>query len=225
MFKMNTAKHIIRYWETIKPPILLAPEVEVLNPFSQVEVQTIVDRFYTKFFSDNQKRIFLIGINPGRLGSGATGIGFSDSTSLAAMGVKHELFIQKELSASYVFDLIQAYGGAESFFKSFYITALCPLGFVKHEKNINYYDMGDWKDQLMPYMVEEMEKQLAIGRRDVAVCIGKGENYKALKQLNSQHGWFERVEVIPHPRWVMQYRRKQKEVFINQAVDLFNRLS
>ena len=29
-------------------------------------------------------------------------------------------------------------------------------------------------------------------------------------------GFFERILPLPHPRWVMQYRRKRKEEFVGQ---------
>ena len=222
---MTIAKEIITYWNTIVPPSSLPHEVEVLNPFHKNEVKDVVKQFYSTFFNDKNKRVFLIGINPGRLGSGSTGIGFTDSASLTNMNIEHSLSAQHELSAGYVYELIEAFGGPEEFYQSFYITAMCPLGFIQNGKNINYYDFENWQQLLQSYMISEMEKQLPFGKRDIAVCIGKGQNYKVLKQLNSERQWFDKVEVIPHPRWVMQYRRKNKKLYIDQAVGLFNAIA
>ena len=48
-------------------------------------------------------------------------------------------------------------------------------------------------------------------KRDVAFSLGKGTNYKFLKKLNEDHQFFDKVIPLPHPRWIMQYRRKSKE--------------
>jgi len=38
--------------------------------------------------------------------------------------------------------------------------------------------------------------------------VGRGENFTLLQQLNEELGLFEKLEALPHPRWVMQYRRR-----------------
>jgi hypothetical protein len=62
-------------------------------------------------------------------------------------------------------------------------------------------------------------------RRDVAVCIGKGENYKFLTALNKEHGWFDRIEVLPHPRWILQYRRREKTLHLDAYLKVLSELS
>ena len=37
---------------------------------------------------------------------------------------------------------------------------------------------------------------------------------KYFEKLNEEHGFFKQVLPLPHPRWVMQYRRKRLEEFV-----------
>ena len=88
--------------------------------------------FYTKYYSDNNKRILLLGINPGRFGGGVTGIPFTDPVRLEKVcGIKNDFQKKQELSSVFIYEMIEAYGGAEKFYKQFYISAVSPLGFVK----------------------------------------------------------------------------------------------
>jgi len=54
--------------------------------------------------------------------------------------------------------------------------------------------------------------------KKVAFSMGQGKNFKYLKQLNDQHGFFDQILPLPHPRWVMQYKLKSKEVYIDEYV-------
>lgn len=94
-----------------------------------------------------------------------------------------------------------------------------PLGFLQDGKNINYYELKDWKKFMLDQVVKEIEAHMhwPINRK-VAISIGAGENLKVLTQLNDEYGWFESVKALPHPRWVMQYRRKRKQEFLDEYV-------
>ncbi len=212
------------YLSQLEVPNSLPKGIGVLTPFESVEVKELIQSFYNTYFNDSYKRTFLFGINPGRFGSGLTGIGFTDPATLTKLGFENELDQRSELSAAYIYDLIDFMGGPTQFYKDFYISAVSPVGYVKDGKNINYYDQPDLEAKLTPYIVSQIEKQLSFGAKDVAVSVGKGKNVKFLEKLNAKHGWFERIETIPHPRWVMQYRRKQKEEIIKSSSELLSSL-
>ena len=213
-----------QYLSHLELPKGLPIGVDVLTPFHQQRVQDLIHAFYNRYFNDANSRTFLFGINPGRFGSGLTGIGFTDPVILNRLGFANSLEQRAELSASYIYELIDFMGGPERFYRHFYITAVSPVGYVKDGKNINYYDQLDLEDALTPYIISQMEEQLHFGAKDLAVSVGKGKNIKFLEKLNKTHGWFKRIENIPHPRWVMQYRRKQKEEIIKSSADLLLRL-
>jgi len=43
----------------------------------------------------------------------------------------------------------------------------------------------------------------------IAFSLGMGKNLEYLKRLNDHHGFFQQIEGLPHPRWVMQYQYKK----------------
>ncbi len=65
---------IIDFFSTLDAPGNLPEDVDILWPYGSSEVQRVMKTFYSKYYSDSDKRIFLIGINPGRFGAGITGI-------------------------------------------------------------------------------------------------------------------------------------------------------
>lgn len=122
---------------------------------------------------------------------------------------------KQELSSVFIYDMIEAYGGSEAFYKQFYITAMSPLGFIRNGKNLNYYDDKVLLKDIQPFIIECMQQQIAFGlKTDICFCIGEGENLKYLQKLNNEHKWFNQIETLPHPRFVMQYRLKRKNEFI-----------
>jgi hypothetical protein len=48
---------------------------------------------------------------------------------------------------------------------------------------------------------------------DTCFCLGEGENYKQFRRINDEHRFFKEIIPLPHPRWVMQYRRKSMGEF------------
>ena len=220
----DQASGILHFYKNLKAPNGLPKGVEVLNPFTKKEVLDINNVFYEKFYSDDNSRYFLVGINPGRLGAGITGLPFTDPMFLEDMlGIKNDFQKKHELSSIFVYDVIEAYGGAEAFYSDFYFTSVSPLGFTRDGKNLNYYDERDLEDALKPYIVDNLHKQVKDlnGQRKVAFCLGQGKNFKYLEKLNKQEGFFEKVLPLPHPRWVMQYRLKRKAEFIDQYLRTF----
>jgi len=218
---MTFSDGILEFFSTLKAPDYLPEGVEALWPFKKDEVIRVMRAFYSQYFSDNEKRIFLIGINPGRFGAGVTGICFTDPPQLADdCGISHELKGGRELSSDFVYRTITAFGGAEAFYSRFYITALSPVGYIRDGKNLNYYDVKGMSEKLDAWMTDAMALQVAAGcNRKVAFSMGQGANFKQLTAFNQRHGFFDRVEPLPHPRWVMQYRRKRLEEFISLYVE------
>ncbi len=219
---MSFAKEVIHFFNNIESPVI--PEnFEVMNPYKTEEVKTIVQDFYTKYYEDNDDRRLIFGINPGRFGSGITGIAFTDPIRLEEVcGIPNNFQKRQETSSVFVYNFIDKYGGPEAFYKDFYITATFPLGFLSEGKNINYYDDKTLQESLRELIVEYLEQQLNWNvKTDVAYCLGKGKNLKFLQKLNAQFKFFGEIKPIPHPRWVMQYRyRMRHEIAIEIAAEL-----
>jgi len=192
--------------------------VEILYPQKSQEVILLVEIFFNKFYDDNKSRHLIFGINPGRFGAGTTGINFTAPKQLKQFcGIDHPFGAQTELSAEFIYELIQAYGGVKKFYDDYFITSVSPLGFMKEGVNLNYYDDKKLQHIVTPFITDSIKKQLSIGfRTDFCICIGGDKNLKYLSALNEEHKFFENIIPLPHPRFIMQYRRKQKGKYIDQ---------
>jgi hypothetical protein len=95
---------------------------------------------------------------------------------------------------------------------------------VRLGKNINYYDDRALAAAIRPFAIRCMQQQLKWPvRRDVCFCIGEGKNWQYLQQLNEEYGWFEKLEALPHPRFIMQYKRSFMDEYIAQYLAAFGR--
>jgi hypothetical protein len=208
---------------------ILPPGVRIMNPFREFEqVGRISEIFYHKYYNDNNTRHIILGINPGRFGGGLTGIPFTDPKRLKAeCGIDYEGKITHEPSSVFIYEMIHAYGGVEAFYNQFYINSLCPLGFTMiddkgREKNYNYYDSKELATAVHGFIIENIRKQIALGvNTDVCFCFGTGKNENYLRKVNEEHRFFKKIVALEHPRFIMQYKAKAKQFYIDKYVDAF----
>jgi hypothetical protein len=192
------------------PAAPLPGSVEVRNSYHDPAVQAIVGAFAQKFYATDTPRVGVFGINPGRFGGGRTGVAFTDPVALASCGIAHDLPRQRrELSSEFVYKFIEALGGPAEFYQHFFLSAVYPLELTREGKNYNYYDAPAltkalWAD--MRHSLTEQAERLHL-RRDVAVSLGR-RNGEFLRKLNDELGLFASIEILDHPRFLMQYRRK-----------------
>jgi hypothetical protein len=214
---------ILSYYQQLSAPSGLPKEVEVMNPYLNPNTYDVAAQFYNKYYGDTDKRYICFGINPGRFGAGVTGVPFTDPVLLEnACEIKNELEKKAELSSKFIHEMIAAYGGPKAFFAKYYISAVSPLGYLKDGINLNYYDIKGFKTLFESYAVEQIRKQLDFGiDTKVAYSIGKGQNIKYLNYINDKYGFFEKIVPLSHPRWVMQYRLKRKQEFIDEYLSAF----
>jgi hypothetical protein len=214
----NIGERIIAFYNDLKPPLKLGKDIEILHPQKDKYVREVVGQFFTKYYNDDRPRRLLFGINPGRFGAGTTGVNFTAPRQLLNnCGIEHRFKDQSELSAEFIYEMIEAYGGCEQFYGEFFIGSISPLGFVKDGKNINYYDDKRLIEAVKPFIIACMEQQLSWNvDTKSCYCIGGDKNLKFFTSLNDRYKWFRKITPLPHPRFIMQYRRKQKDNFIRQ---------
>ena len=202
-------------------PEQLPGGVEVLFPQKNREVMQVMKIFFNKYYSDNKPRQLLFGINPGRHGGGVTGINFTAPRQLKNnCAIDHPFGNKSELSAEFIYEVIEKYGGPEKFYNDYFISAVSPLGFTKNDLNLNYYDDSQLQEAITPFIIENIKKQLSFGfKTDRCICIGGEKNFKFLSALNKEYGFFKNIIPLPHPRFILQYRRKQKELFVGQYME------
>ncbi|HKI46704.1 MAG TPA: uracil-DNA glycosylase family protein [Balneolales bacterium] len=226
MENKKLANRILSFYKSLKPDFSLPRGVEVMNPFEEEDAAKIAGRFYQKYYDDINPRVILFGINPGRFGAGVTGVPFTDPIRLEQVcGIENHFDKKPELSSEFVYEVVDAYGGPALFYDHFFVSAVCPLGFTKDGKNLNYYDDKQLLKDTEPFIVETIREQIKmVDSPDVSFCLGKGTNFKYFVKLNEKHHFFKRIEPLPHPRWVMQYRRKRKNEFVKRYVDRLERV-
>ena len=102
--------------------------ISIMNPFKENEhALSISSTFYKNFYDDYKRRHLILGINPGRFGAGITGVPFTDTKRLLQeCGIHFEGKVTHEPSATFVYEVINAFGGVQKFYKKFYIQSICP---------------------------------------------------------------------------------------------------
>ena len=215
---MTFAKKTLAFYSQLTINEKLPDEVEIMNPFIQAETMAACEAFYGKFYNDNKTRRIIFGINPGRFGAGVTGIPFTDPIQLErACNIPNDFDKKPELSSRFIYMLIENMGGVVPFYRHYFIGAVSPLGFVKNGKNFNYYDDRLLERSLKSFIIINIVRQVALGiSTDKCFCLGNGKNFAYLQQLNAELKIFKEVVPLPHPRWVMQYRRKQLQQYLDE---------
>jgi Domain of unknown function (DUF4918) len=210
------ADRILRFLKGLEIQARLPKGVGVLSPYQDKTSFQLCEKFYRKFYSDDRTRTLIIGINPGRLGGGLTGIPFTDPLKLQERcGIPNELPKRAELSADFIHLIIDAFGGLEKFYGQFYFSSVSPLGFTRDGKNLNYYDIPELQKVIKPFIVASMRQQLAFGLlSETCFVLGEGKNFDYVQSLNAELSFFKTVVPLPHPRFVMQYKRKKLKEYI-----------
>ncbi len=194
--------------------------VNVLFPYQSKETLRLSLRFYKKYYCDHQVRLLILGINPGRHGAGLTGIPFTDPKRLAEQCKIPNHLKSHETSSEFIYAMIDEFGGPELFYKQFFISSVSPVGFVKDQKNYNYYDNRKLSDQLKPYIIFQMNRLLRLNlTTEIVFCLGEGKNYQFLQSLNKTEKWFDKIIPLAHPRYIMQYKRQDLKTFINLYIN------
>ncbi|MDP4240584.1 MAG: DUF4918 family protein [Bacteroidota bacterium] len=226
------ADNIIGFNKALEFSGRLPDGIRIMNPFKNNEaVIPVSSAFYRKYYNDTESRYMILGINPGRFGAGLTGIPFTDPKHLKEnCGLAYNGVTAHEPSSVFVYEVIKAFGGETEFYRQFYISAVCPLGFTAvskkgQEVNYNYYDSKELTTAMFDFIIESLKKQLDFGvNRDVCFCFGTGKNEKFLVELNNTYGFFKRIIALEHPRYIMQYKTKTKQEYINKYIRAFKQI-
>ena len=205
----------------------LPPKVDVLNPYKNPPpaTQKVIEEFYHKYYNDSKARGLILGINPGRFGAGLTGIPFTDSYRLRDFCEIDFPEDTRETSSVFVYDVIKAFGGAESFYNKWFIGAASPLGFVKLNAkgnwvNYNYYDDPELEKAVRPFIINKLIEQKELcGNPEKCVILGTGKNFKYLQKLNENMKLFKELVPLEHPRYIMQYKLKSKEEYATKYLE------
>jgi hypothetical protein len=213
--------HFLKMLEHLPP---LPDRVEWLLPFqTEPETAVVFRQFLNKFYEDHLPRTLILGINPGRFGGGITNVAFTDPVHLErACGILNNFPKREELSAQFVYRVVHAFGGVTPFYQHFFINSVVPWGFVKGGRNYNYYDEKPLQKAVEPLAIRHLRGLIGAGmNQEVCFCLGEGKNFAFLSKLNDRESFFKEIISLPHPRFIMQYRRKRVEDFVNLYLAVF----
>lgn len=223
------ADKVIQFNETLHYSGKLPKGFQVLNPYmDNPETMEVMRKFYYKYYNDNVKRKFIIGINPSRHGAGVTGVPFTDTKRLESVcGIKMKSAYTHEVSSVFLYDMIAEYGGAAAFYSNFYINSPFPLAIVRETKdgkwlNANYYDDPTLFKMVKDFMIESLKQHLSIGLYSSEVYVLGKKNADFIQILNKEAELFKRISVLEHPRFIQQYKSKEKQHYIEKYILTFH---
>ena len=198
---MNLLQQNLDRYLNDKAFLNLLGEHGVCIPSDFVDNEEGISAFWKKFYGNSVPRIMICGINPGRLGAGKTGVPFLDFASLSQLipGIdRHD----SENSASFFFEVVKSFG-AESFFKTFYVTNFSSVGYVKDGVNFNYNDLPQ-------VALETVERnflaEIAIVEPTHVISLGR-EVHRSVRKLLPPG--IDCSLYLPHPSWIATYRSNE----------------
>ncbi|WP_426275914.1 SMUG2 DNA glycosylase family protein [Chryseobacterium sp. S-02] len=206
----------------------LPEDFQVLNPYlDNPETMIVMQKFYHKYYSDLNRRKFIIGINPSRHGAGVTGVPFTDTKRLENVcGIKMKSAHTHEISSVFIYDMIEEYGGVHEFYKNIYINSPFPLAIVRKSKNgwlnANYYDDKVLFNEVKDFMIESLKKHISLNLVTSEVFVLGKRNADFISKLNHEAHLFEKMTVLEHPRYIQQYKSKEKQLYIDKYILALN---
>ncbi|MCJ7934608.1 MAG: SMUG2 DNA glycosylase family protein [Chryseobacterium sp.] len=218
------ADQVITFNKNLQYTGALPEGFDVLNPYlDNPETMDVMKKFYHKYYNDSNKRKFIIGINPSRHGAGVTGVPFTDTKRLESIcGIKMKSAHTHEVSSVFMYDMIAEYGGPEMFYKEIYINSPFPLAIVRKTKNgwlnANYYDDKKLFEAVKDFMIDSLKKHISLNLDTSEVFILGKKNAGFISKLNKEAQLFDTMTVLEHPRYIQQYKSKEKQLYIDKYI-------
>ena len=207
----------------------LPNDFQVLNPFLEnPETSVVMEKFYKKYYNDSLMRKFIVGINPSRHGAGVTGVPFTDTKRLESVcGIEMHSAHTHEISSVFMYDMISEFGGAMEFYKQFYVNSPFPLAIVRKNAagkwlNANYYDDPELFKSVKEYMILTLRNHISLGLDTSEIYVLGKKNAKFIKKLNDEAKLFGHLKVLEHPRYIQQYKSKEKQLYIDKYILTLN---
>lgn len=203
---------------------------QVVNPYlDNPETMVVMQEFYNKFYKDYNTRKFIIGINPSRHGAGVTGVPFTDTKRLESeCGIPMHSAHTHEISSVYMYDMIKEFGGVHSFYEQFYVNSPFPLAIIQQNKesrwvNANYYDDPKLFEMVKDFMIASLKDHISLGLDTSEVYVLGKKNEKFIQKLNKEAKLFESIKTLEHPRYIQQYKSKEKQLYIDKYILTLNK--
>ena len=73
-------------------------------------------------------------------------------------------------------------------------------------------------------MIDSLKKHIALGLDTSEVFILGKKNADFIKKLNSEEKMFDKLTILEHPRFIQQYKSKEKQLYIDKYILALNNL-
>lgn len=220
---------VIEFNKNLNYTGLMPDGFRVLNPYlDNPETLDVMQQFYHKYYNDVKPRKFIVGINPSRHGAGVTGVPFTDTKRLKDVcGIEMKSAHTHEVSSVFIYDMIAAFGGAKKFYSKFYINSPFPLAIIRKNKdnswvNANYYDDNSLFAMVKDFMIQSLKKHIDLGLDTSRVFVLGKKNAGFIQKLNHEAHLFDQIEILEHPRYIQQYKSKEKQLYIDKYILALN---
>src|SRR5690606_18917242 len=144
--------------------------IGVLDPFkggNSDQVKRIVTEFHRKYYNDDRSRLLMLGINPGRLGAGSTGLPFTDAKRCEGdLGIPVTGMRTHEPSSDFFYRMTYAAGWPRVIYSRIYVHAMCPPGFARERPgnkpiNLSHYADLQVDTAVMPFTAQWLKDVVA----------------------------------------------------------------
>lgn len=158
----------------------------------------IIKKFYDKYIVNKPKTV-ICGINPGRFGSGKTGIPFLDFSTVSRL-LNDVDKNDTERSAQFFYSVIKHFT-PEIFYQNYYVTNISCVGFkIKKERwqNINYYELPL---EIQKVFIAHFLNEINFLNPDFIISCSR-QVHKTLSELKDKNLIKANIDIIiQHPYW------------------------
>jgi hypothetical protein len=157
-------------------------------------------------------------------------LAFTDTKRLESVcGIKMQSAHTHEVSSVFMYDTITEFGGAYNFYKQFYINSPFPLAIVRQTTdgkwlNANYYDDPVLFEMVKEFMILSLKKHISMGLDTSEVFVLGKKNSVFIQKLNKEAKLFGSLKILEHPRYIQQYKSKEKQSYIDKYILTLNNL-
>ncbi len=174
----------------------------------------IAEQFWQQYVPEPLPQTVIVGLNPGRLGAGLTGIPLLDFRSLANLLPDTQLpRNETEPSANFFHRVVQNIG-AEKFYREFYVSNVSAVGYVRDNKNCNYPDLPDAAQRIIE---QRFLDEMAVLAPKRIIALGR-EVEATVQRLFS--GGSVTISHLPHPSWIMTYRLREAQSWVRRYTQM-----
>jgi hypothetical protein len=75
-------------------------------------------------------------------------------------------------------------------------------------------------DSVYDFIIENIKKQISFGiSTELCFCFGTGKNVTFLRKINEEFHFFKKIVALEHPRFIMQYKSKSKQFYLDKYLE------